>query len=96
MAERKGSNRTTKGIELENKHQDNYNKWWLGKHIETPYFKNYPESEDKISGIAIKVEYLGNSMCGVVEITLDNGYKYIVGGSTSSYRPCKTDVKCVG
>lgn len=94
MVERKGSKRTIEGMNLERKHSEKYKEWWLDKKIDTGYFKNYPISKDTITGIAKKVEYIGNSMCGVVEITLDNGFCYTVGGG-SSYRPCKDDVKCV-
>jgi len=31
-------------------------------------------------------------MSGIVEITLDNGYKYLVGGSNNAFRPKKSDV----
>jgi hypothetical protein len=92
MAERRGSIRTVKGIELENKHQLTYEKWWLGKHIETNLFKDYPISEDMINGIVENVKYVGNSVSGVVELTLDNGFVYLV-GSRTSYRPTKADVK---
>lgn len=92
MAERNGSNRTQGGLALEAKHQETYEKWWLGKLIETPYLKE----GKKIKGFAEKVEYIGNSMVGVVEITLDNGYKYLVGGSNKAFKPKKSDVVCVG
>ena len=92
MAERNGSNRTQGGLALEAKHQETYNRWWLGKMIETPHLKD----GEKIKGFAKKVEYIGNSMVGVVEITLDNGYKYLVGGSNKAFKPKKSDVVCVG
>jgi hypothetical protein len=93
MAERNGSNRTQGGLELEAKHQSTYEKWWLGKCIETEYFKNYPESDEKIKGIVEKVEYIGNSMVGVVNLTLDSGFVYLVGGANNGFRPKKSDVK---
>ena len=88
MAERKGSNRTQGGLELQDKHQSMYEKWWMGKLIETPYIRD----GKKIKGIAEKVEFLGNSMAGVVEITLDNGFIYLVSGSDKAFKPRKSDV----
>jgi len=91
MAERNGSNRTKGGLALEAKHQTTYENWWLGKLIETPHLKE----GKKIKGVAKKVEYIGNSMVGVVEITLDNGFKYLVGGSNKAFKPKKSDVVCL-
>ncbi len=91
MAERNGSNRTQGGLDLEAKHQATYENWWLGKLIETPYLKD----GKKIKGAAKKVEFIGNSMDGDVEITFDNGFKYLVGGSNKAFKPNKRDVVCL-
>jgi phosphopantetheine adenylyltransferase len=94
MTERRGSMRTARGIELKNNHQNTYENWWLGKHIETTHLKDYPNSEEMISGVVKNVKYIGNSVSGVVELTLDNGFVYLV-SSRTSYRPTKTDVKII-
>ena len=94
MTERKGSRRTIEGMNLERNHSDKYKEWWLGKNIDSGYLRNYPNSKETICGIAVKVEYIGNSMAGQVEITLDNGFCFTVKGGRH-YRPRKTDVKCV-
>jgi 2-phosphoglycerate kinase len=94
MAERRGCLRTVKGMELKSKHQSTYENWWLGKHTETTHFKDYPKSEDMINGVVEKVQYIGNSVSGVVELTLDNGFVYLV-SSRTSFRPTKTDVKII-
>lgn len=95
MTERNGNRCTEKGIKLKAKHQATYEKWWLGKFIETNYYKNYPESEEFISGVVKEVTYIGNSVSGVVELILEDGYKYLVSASGSSFRPTKSDVKCI-
>lgn len=94
MAERNGSNRTQGYLELEAKHrhQKTYEDWWLGKLIETPYLKD----GENIKGVAEKVKFIGNSIVGVVEITLDNGFIYLVGGSNKAFKPKRSDVVCVG
>ena len=71
-------NRTLKGDELMKKHQECYNKWWLNKN--TKY------------GKIVNVEYIGNSVYGIVEITLQNGLKQFV-SSRESFRPRKSDLE---
>lgn len=94
MPERKGIYRTAKGLDLETKHQNTYVRWWLGKHVQTPYYEN-SEHKKLITGKVEKVEYIGNSMTGIVELTLECGFVYLVSGPGSAKRPRKKDVEVI-
>lgn len=85
------SRRTRKGIELERKHQQTYERWWLGKTIEG--HKNDPKTGEKIKGVVTWVSYIGNSVYGIVEIELDNEFKFFVKTPSHAYRPRKKDIK---
>lgn len=89
MAERKGSHRTSKGIELQNKHEANYKKWWLGKTIRT---NNIDKDGNFITGKVNKVECHGNSVTMVVLLHLEDGTKYFV-PHRGAHRPRKKDVE---
>ena len=83
---------TAKGRELKQKHQDTYEKWWLGRYID--------HSPEKLNGKLVKgvienIEYIGNSVYGVVVLTLNNGIEWTVSTSLNAYRPRKTDVNVV-
>lgn len=71
-------NRTSKGDELIKKHQERYEKWWLNKNT--------------IFGLVKNVEYIGNSVYGVVKLTLHDGSNQFV-SSRNSFRPKKTDLQ---
>ena len=81
-------NRTAKGDQAKAKHQATYENWWMNKCIATPFKENGKPVLRKI----VKVEYIGNSVYGVVELTLDNGVRRFV-SSRNSFRPKKTDLK---
>lgn len=81
-------NRTEKGDILRIKHQITYNKWWLGKYIKSPSKFNGKSAIGKIT----KVEYIGNSVYGIVKIYLDNGCEFML-SSRDSFRPRKSDLE---
>lgn len=86
MAERNGSRRTSKGLALERKHQETYEKWWLGKMIVIP------NNVDDTPKLVTKVEYIGNSVVGVVKLHFEDGTHQLVGSGARGYRPRKKDV----
>lgn len=75
-------NRTIRGDELRREHQARYEKWWLNKVTSNV---NPPEK-------IIKVEYIGNSVYGVVRLTTESGKEIY---PTSNYRPTKDSVKII-
>jgi hypothetical protein len=86
MPNYKGSNRTAKGLELEKKHQQRYEKWLLGKtSTSTELVNGLP-----VAGKIIKVEYIGNSVYGIVRLDIETG-AYTLIGSMEGHRPTKAD-----
>lgn len=80
-------NKTVNGQRLKRKHQDTYEKWWLGKYIHEDYLVN----GKPVNGKIIKVTYYGNSVYGVVSVTLDNGAEHNV--SSGGMRPRRSDLE---
>lgn len=80
-------NRTIKGDELKAKHQERYEKYWIGKIMDEPAVINGKPAKGEIVG----VEYVGNSVYGMVILVLENGCEYPVSGR--GFRPKKDDVK---
>jgi len=84
----RNKNRTIKGDQLRRKHQATYDKWWLGKYF-IGHFNTTTCNPTKI----IKVEYFGNSMCGSVLLTLEDGSQ--VCPHTPGYRPTKDSINVI-
>lgn len=82
-------NRTVRGDELRRKHQDTYEKWWLGKKVTEIIGGGRFDPPITIT----KVEYIGNSVYGVVRLTDNNGNQYYP--SSNGMRPPKYNVSVV-
>lgn len=81
-------NRTSRGDELIEQHQERYESWWLGKYADLNVVVNGIPARGKI----VKVNYIGNSVYGPVLLTLQNGCE--VGAPMfGSGRPRKRDLK---
>jgi hypothetical protein len=80
MAERNGSHRTARGIELEKQHDARYKKWLIGK----------SNSRGKI----IDAQYIGNSVYGIVKVFFEDGTDNLY-SNRNAFRPRKTDFNLI-
>lgn len=80
--------KTEKDKELVLEHQATYEKWWLGETVDSTQVINGVPAKGKVT----KVKYIGNSISGSVEITLNNNCIVFVSAFGSGYRPNKDDL----
>ena len=84
----RNKNSTPNGEELKKKHQATYERWWLGK-----YFVGFFHKKDRQPQKIINVEYIGNSVYGVVRLTLADGTE--VYPMSNGYKPLKSDISVI-
>ena len=85
---RKFGTKTKKGEELVAKHQATYEKWWVGKEVDSTQIINGIPAKGKV----LNVKYIGNSMSGCVQVNLDNGCEMIISPLDGGYKPNKDDL----